>query len=65
MKEELHPLQIAAWKRMDSIGKHALARRANAMLRAAIRARIARRNPDLTDTQINHEVSRFITRSRT
>ena len=63
--EKLHPLQIAAWKRMDSIQKHALTRQANAMIRAAVRARIARRNPDLTDIQIDHEVSRFITRSRT
>ena len=50
---------------MDSIQKHALTRQANAMIRAAVRARIARRNPDLTDIQIDHEVSRFITRSRT
>jgi len=65
MKEELHPLQIEAWKRMDSIRKHALTRQANAMVRSAVRARIARRHPKLTPIEINHEASRFITRSRT
>jgi hypothetical protein len=65
MKEELHPLQIEAWKRMNSTRKHALTRQANAMVRSAVRARIARRNPELTNTEIDHEVSRFIIRSRT
>jgi hypothetical protein len=65
MKEELHPLQIEAWQRMDSIRKHALTRHANAMVRAAVRARIARLNPQFTTAEVDHEVSRFITRSRT
>jgi hypothetical protein len=65
MPESLHPLQIAAWRRMSPSEKWALALGANRLLRDSARRRVARQHPDWTPEAVEREVSRFFARART
>jgi len=64
-EEKLHPVQVAAWKKMDSDEKWRLAVAATGMLREAARRRIARQNPTWSADRIDRETARFLTRART
>ena len=58
--DDLHPIQIAAWKRMSPDEKWALAQQANRMLREAVRNRVRRQNPGFDEEKIEYATSRFL-----
>jgi hypothetical protein len=62
---EFHPVQVAAWQRLDPDQKWRIALRATTMLRDAARRRIARRHPDWSAEAVNRETARFLIRART
>jgi len=63
--DKLHPLQVAAWRKMSPTEKWELAKAAQRMVIDAARRRIARKNPALDPGAIQKELSRFLIRART
>jgi len=64
-EEELHPLQVAAWRRMSSDEKWQLAKSAQQMAVEAARRRITGQHPDWDAQTVQKELSRFLIRART
>ncbi len=62
---DLHPLQVAAWRKMSPTEKWELAKAAQRMVIEAARRRIARQNPDWDEAAVQKELSRFLIRART
>jgi hypothetical protein len=62
--DDLHPLQVAAWKRMSHEEKWQLAKSAQQMVIEAARRRISRQNPDCDALTVQKELSRFLIRAR-
>jgi hypothetical protein len=65
MPESLHPLQIAAWRRMSPAEKWTLALGANRLLRDSARRRVTRQHPGWNAEAVEQEVSRCFARART
>jgi hypothetical protein len=58
MSDELHPLQIAAWRKMSFAEKMALLSQFQQMAREAIRRRLARQHPEWSAETLTKEVAR-------
>ncbi len=65
VETELHPLQIAAWRRMTPQEKWDLAKAAQRMVIEAARRRIDLQNPEMDEQSRRGELSRFLIRART
>lgn len=65
VESELHPLQIAAWRKMTPHSKWDLAKAAQRMVIAAARRRIDGQYPELDEQARREVLSRFLIRART
>jgi len=64
-EKDLHPLQIAAWRKMTPQAKWDLAKSAQRMVINAARRRIKRQHPELDEKSRREALSRFLIRART
>ncbi len=62
---DLHPLQVAAWRKMSSEQKWQLAKSAQRMVIDAARRRLSRQHPEWDEATLQKELSLFLIRART